>query len=83
MADEVERAARINAIFESYVDAMEQARGDTRPGELKTRVLALEAFVETALLVLARDLDVDAFLTELGQRVASARDSFDLGADES
>jgi hypothetical protein len=84
MADELERAARINAIFESYVDAMEQAGGNTRPGELKTRLLALEAFVETALLVLARDLvDVDAFLKELGQRVASARDSFDLGADES
>lgn len=72
----------MNAIFESYVDAMEQARGiNGVRGDLKTRMLALEAFVETALLVLARDLvDVDAFVEELGQRVAGVRDTFDTDA---
>jgi hypothetical protein len=83
VANDLERAARINAIFESYVDAMEQVRGDASTGEVGTRLLALEAFVENALLVLARDLvDVDAFLEELGQGVAHVRDVFDARADE-
>jgi hypothetical protein len=77
----MERGARINAIFESYVDAMEQVRGaQAMRGDLKTRLLALEAFVETALIVLARDaVDVDAFLDEMGNRVASVRDTFGTG----
>jgi hypothetical protein len=81
VANELERAGRINAIFESYVDAMHQVRGAEANGaELETRLLALEAFVETALLMLARDCgDADAFVEELGQRVASVREVFGEG----
>jgi hypothetical protein len=86
-SDNFEQAGRINAIFDSYVAAMTAVRNgeshtaDRTLAQIENRLLALEAFVEAAILRLAQDagVDVDAFLEELGRAVADVRDLYDDG----